>query len=511
MNSHLRILSLEDDPNDVALIQAVLEAENILCELRRVETEAEFVAALEQGDIDLILADYALPSFDGASALELAVHKRPDVPFIFVSGTLGEEVAIEALKVGATDYVLKTRLSRIVPSVRRALREVRERVELRLYEEALKRSETYLAEAQKLSQTGSFGLDVSSGDIYWSQETFRIFEYQPSTKVTIEMVLQRTHPEDRSAIRQLIERASAEKTEFDFEHRLLMPDGSVKHLRVVGRPSKVASGGVEFVGAVTDITTAKQAEAAALDKARLDHEIEIASQIQQTLLPKLLPDLPSVAVAGFTFECHSVGGDCFDVISLEGGRLGFFVGDVTGKGISAALLATLLQGVFFTTAKMDLPLPDIFARVNNYLSERTTDNRYATVFYGVLDAKGHFEYVNAGHVPPLIVRRSGTLEALGSLNLPVGMFGETEYQSTSAKLDPGDFLVIYSDGVSEAVNNESEFFEEARLRALINEFKGKTAQELVTAIWAGVKSFTTGAPQSDDSTVLVIQYKGSVA
>src|SRR4029077_2797624 len=100
--------------------------------------------------------------------------KRPDVPFIFVSGTLGEEVAIEALKVGATDYVLKTRLSRIVPSVRRALREVRERVELRLYEEALKRSETYLAEAQKLSQTGSFGLDVSSGDIYWSQETFRI-------------------------------------------------------------------------------------------------------------------------------------------------------------------------------------------------------------------------------------------------------------------------------------------------------------------------------------------------
>jgi PAS domain S-box-containing protein len=509
VRSHLRILSLEDDPKDVGLIQALLEAEKIICELRRVETEAEFVAALEQGGVDLILADYTLPSFDGASALKLALHKCPDVPFIFVSGTLGEEVAIEALKVGATDYVLKTRLSRIVPSVRRALREAKERIELSHSEEALRRSETYLAEAQKLSHTGNFGWDVSSGDIYWSQETFRIFEYWPTAKVTIEMVVQRTHPEDRSAVRQLIERVSRERTEFDFEHRLLMPDGSVKYLRIVGRPSKTASGGLEFVGAVTDITAAKQAEAAARDKARLDHEIEIASQIQQTLLPNSLPDLPNVAVAGSTLACHSVGGDCFDVISLEGGRLGFFVGDVAGKGIPAALLATLLQGVFFATATMDLPLADIFSRVNKYLSERTAVGRYATVFYGVLDTTGRFEYVNAGHVPPLMVRRSGALEWLGSLNFSVGMFDEAEYQSASAKFDPGDFLVIYSDGVSEAVNTERELFEEARLRGIVEEFKGEMVQELATAIWEGVKTFTAGAPQSDDITVLVIQYKGN--
>ena len=511
MRSHLRILSLEDDPKDVGLIQALLEAENIICELRRVETEADFVAALEQDDIDLILADYTLPSFDGASALKLALHKCPDVPFIFVSGTLGEEVAIEALKVGATDYVLKARLSRIVPSVRRALREAKERIELSHSEEALRRSETYLAEAQKLSHTGSFGWDVSSGEIYWSQETFRIFEYRPKAKVTIEMVVQRAHPEDRSAVQQLIERVSRERTEFDFEHRLLISDGSVKHLRIVGRPSQTASGGLEFVGAVTDITAAKQAEAAARDKARLDHEIEIASQIQQTLLPKSLPDLPNVAVAGSTFACHSVGGDCFDVIPLEGGRLGFFVGDVAGKGISAALLATLLQGVFFTTATMDLPLPDICSRVNKYLSERTADSRYATVFYGVLDRTGQFEYVNAGHVPALMFRQAGGVEELGSLNFPIGMFEGAEYQSASAKLDPGDFLVIYSDGVSDAVNREGELFEEARLRRIIGESKGEMAQELATAIWEGVKTFTAGAPQSDDITVLVVQYKGGAS
>ena len=107
----MRILSLEDDPNDTELIQGLLETEGIVCEVPRVDTEPAFLAALEQGEIDLILADYTLPSFDGLSALKLAMSSRPDVPFIFVSGTLGEEVAIEALKIGATDYVLKTRLS----------------------------------------------------------------------------------------------------------------------------------------------------------------------------------------------------------------------------------------------------------------------------------------------------------------------------------------------------------------------------------------------------------------
>jgi formate hydrogenlyase transcriptional activator len=121
-------------------------------------------------------------------------------------------------------------------------------------EENLRRSEAYLSEAQRLSHTGSFGWDISTGEIYWSPETFRIFEYEPAAKVTIDMVLQRTHPEDRSVMQQLIERLSRERAEFDVEHRLLMPDGSVKYVRVVCRPSKVGSGCLEFVGAVTDVT-----------------------------------------------------------------------------------------------------------------------------------------------------------------------------------------------------------------------------------------------------------------
>src|SRR5258707_12847340 len=260
MRNPLRILSIEDDPKDSKLIQDLLETEDIVCEVTRVDTQAALLASLEQGGIDLILADYTLPSFDGISALKLAMTACPEVPFIFVSGTLGEEVAIEALKIGATDYVLKTRLSRIVPSVQRALREAEERIDLSRAERALRRSEAYLAEAQKLSHTGSFGWDVSSGKIYWSQETFRIFEYDPSAEPTLELVFHRTHPEDRALVRQLIDRVSQERKDFDFEHRLLMPNGSVKYLRVVGRPSKDESGSFEFVGAVTDITERKLAE-----------------------------------------------------------------------------------------------------------------------------------------------------------------------------------------------------------------------------------------------------------
>jgi serine phosphatase RsbU (regulator of sigma subunit) len=251
--------------------------------------------------------------------------------------------------------------------------------------------------------------------------------------------------------------------------------------------------------------------AAARAKARLDHEIEIASGIQKQLLPKTLPDLPDVSVAGSTLSCHSVGGDCFDVIELSGGRHGFFVGDVSGKGISAALLATLLQGVFFTTATMDISLPSVFSRVNQYLCERSGDDRYATVFYGILDRTGHFDYVNAGHVPPLLRRRDGTLEALGSGNFPVGMFIEAEYQSARVNLGPGDYLVIYSDGVSEAVNPRNEMFEEERLRKIMEEFTGQDVRELCDAIRQGMRVFTEGAPQSDDITMLAIQYKGNAA
>jgi PAS domain S-box-containing protein len=261
MPGPLRILCVEDDQTDAEMNGDLLEAAGLVCEITRVETETAMRDFLAQANPDLILADYTLPSFDGLSALKVAKSVCPEVPFLFVSGTLGEEVAIEALRTGATDYILKTRLAKLAPAVFRALREAREIAERKQVNERLRRSEAYLAEAQRLSHTGSFGWSVPSGLIYWSSETFRIFGYDLTTRITIERVVERTHPEDREAVQQLIERVSREKTEFDFEHRLLMPDNSVKCVHVVGRPSEDANG-FQFIGAVTDITERKQSEAA---------------------------------------------------------------------------------------------------------------------------------------------------------------------------------------------------------------------------------------------------------
>jgi len=261
VTSPLRILLLEDNSHDAELIQELLEADHFVCEITRAQTRAEFVAGLESAAIDLILADYKLPSFDGLSALKLALDARPDLPFIFVSGSLGEEVAIEAVKIGATDYVVKSRLSRLVPSVQRALREARDRAERKKAEEAFSRSEMYLAEAQRLSHTGSFGWAPASGKIYWSSETYRIFECEPMIEPTIQLALDRTHPDDRARLRQIIDRASIERSDFIAEHRLLRADGSVKHVRAVAHPSTGEDPeSFVFVGAIMDVTERKRAE-----------------------------------------------------------------------------------------------------------------------------------------------------------------------------------------------------------------------------------------------------------
>src|SRR6202166_2141016 len=260
MRQPLRILSVEDDPKDAELIQDLLETEGIACDITRVENQADFLASLKRGGIDLILADYTLPSFDGISALKFAMKACPDVPLIFVSGTLGEEVAIEALKIGATDYVLKTSLSRLVPSVRRALREATQRAERKRAEEALRQSEAYLAEAQRLSLTGSFGWRPSTGEILWSEETFRIFQYDRSTKPTVEVILQRVHPDDAASVKETVERASQNGKDFEHEYRLVMPDGAVKHVHVVAHAERDELGEFEFVGAVMDTTEGKRAE-----------------------------------------------------------------------------------------------------------------------------------------------------------------------------------------------------------------------------------------------------------
>jgi DNA-binding response OmpR family regulator len=193
----LRFIHLEDNRRDAELVRSILVAEGIECDLKPAQTRADFLAALEEG-ADLVLADYSLPSFDGMSALSIVRERHPELPFIFVTGTLGEEVAVESLKKGATDYVLKQRLSRLVPSVRRALHEAEERLQRKRAEEDLQRSQERLLQAQRIGNMGSWEWDLRSEELIWSEQLYRIFgqdrrDFHPSWDSFISCV----HPEDR--------------------------------------------------------------------------------------------------------------------------------------------------------------------------------------------------------------------------------------------------------------------------------------------------------------------------
>jgi PAS domain S-box-containing protein len=201
MNPRLRVLHLEDNVTDTELVQAVLEAEGIHSELTRAETEQDFLAALQGENFDLILADYTLPSFDGLSALKIAQQQAPHVPFIFVSGTLGEDVAIEALKTGATDYVLKTRLARLGPAVNRASREAQEKAERKRAEEALRDSEEQWKAAFECNPTMYFMVDRTGATI--SVNAFGAEQLGYTTSELIGQPMLNTFYEaDREAVRK---------------------------------------------------------------------------------------------------------------------------------------------------------------------------------------------------------------------------------------------------------------------------------------------------------------------
>jgi PAS domain S-box-containing protein len=256
----LRILLLEDDAHDAELIQELLETDHFVCETTRVQTRAEFLAALKNVGIDLILADYQLPSFDGISALKLALSERPDLPFIFVSGTLGEELAIEALKIGATDYVLKTRLARLVPSVQRALRETRERAERRMAEEIAHRSEKELLDVIEAIPTMAF-TTLPDGDSVWANrrwEDYTGLSVEDTSGAGWQSTL---HPDDVDGHVTKWQQSLARGEPFESEARHRSANGEYRWFLVRAVPLRDEHGKIrKWYGTLTDIEDRKRAE-----------------------------------------------------------------------------------------------------------------------------------------------------------------------------------------------------------------------------------------------------------
>jgi phosphoserine phosphatase RsbU/P len=244
-------------------------------------------------------------------------------------------------------------------------------------------------------------------------------------------------------------------------------------------------------------------------KQAMEEELNLARSIQQSLLPRRLPCEGWLSAAGSSLASREVGGDYFDVNEVAADCWSAVVADVSGKGVSSALLASLLQGALLAATDRPGAMRQRLERLNRFLLERTGGEKYATVFYSLLTRDGRLSYVNAAHCPPLLARASGELAELEATGFPVGLLDAAEFPVAEMLLAPGDKLLIYSDGVTEAQDREGGFFGKKRLRAAVAAHAGESGAALHDAVLEAVAAFTGGAPQSDDITVLALEYCGA--
>lgn len=242
-----------------------------------------------------------------------------------------------------------------------------------------------------------------------------------------------------------------------------------------------------------------------MEKAKMEQEMRIAAEIQQALLPKTGRTGAFFRAAAASIPCRSIGGDFYDYVDLPDGSFGFALGDVAGKGPPAALLSAMMQGIFAAQAAASDTPSQTIRRVNLALYKRGIESRFVTLMYGSLTPDGQLTYCNAGHNPPLLVGASGIrrLEVGGPI---VGLFEHATYQEETVGLQPGEWLIVFSDGVSEALSADGEEFGDARIISTVTAHTGTDPHGMLKAVFADVRDFTKGAAQSDDITALVLRY-----
>ena len=245
---------------------------------------------------------------------------------------------------------------------------------------------------------------------------------------------------------------------------------------------------------------------------RAAQELEIARQVQARLFPQRLPELESLEYAGACVQTHQVGGDYYDFLDLGQARLGLVLGDIAGKGIAAALLMANLQANLRSQCATAVEQPEqLLQSVNRLFYENTAENAYATLFYSEFDDRTcRLRYANCGHLPGLVVHSDGTVTRLSSTAAVLGLFTEWPCRTEELQLCPGDLFAIYTDGITEALNQGDEEFGEERLLDVLRRARDLSPSHIVTAAFEEVRRFS-GDQQRDDVTLIVARCRSREA
>jgi phosphoserine phosphatase RsbU/P len=515
MTKSLRILHLEDDPMDAELVQMTLSGEGVDCEVQVVARREDFGVALERGGIDLVLADFALPTFDGMSALAMVRKLHPDLPFVFVSGKLGEEAAIESLKSGATDYVLKNRLSRLVPAVQRALNEANERAKQRKTEQALERA---YAEIEKRAEDYR-NLFNSIRDVIMVADHGRKIQHvnQPAlkevfgyeTEEVVDHYASIMYADDEGY--QLAGKEVFDQTE-SVQGKLLeinfrRKNGEVfpgelfalKRLDRFGVPTG-------NVGICRDISERKKTEAALRD-AEMRHyllqlELVYAAEIQAKLLPRSYPQIPGFDLAARCLPAKQVGGDFYDWQEVTPTLFNITLGDVMGKGMAAAMLMATTRAALHAVTLYNSPGQALHLAEGALFSDLEISESFVTLFHAQLDLERRcLTFVDCGHGYVFVRRANGSVESLTPRGLPIGVQKGQAYQEGTVGFEKGDALVLFSDGLIDA-NPQLELTNKILAKQLTGE---KSALDMVNKL---IDLTGLPDPQPDDITVLVVRCTG---
>ncbi len=264
--------------------------------------------------------------------------------------------------------------------------------------------------------------------------------------------------------------------------------------------------------ALEQVRLLKESSRAQQQVAAFQHELTLAHSIQQSILPQVFPDVPGADLNARMIPARTVGGDFYDFFFLRDGRLGVVIGDVSGKGVSAAMFMALCRSLLRSVASQGLPPGEALLETNRLICEDNRTDLFVTLFYGILDLDtGRFDFADGGHNPPYLFSLDGRVVPLptdGAQGTVVGVVPEGSYTTASTQLRPGDGLLLYTDGITEARDREDRMYSERGLEAFLRRTHADSAAAIVAGLLDDVGEFAQGAPQADDLTALALRYTG---
>jgi phosphoserine phosphatase RsbU/P len=635
MGKPLHVLIVEDSEDDALLLIFELRRGDYSPVAKRVETVEALQQALEEGTWDVVISDYVLPGFSGLEALRLVRKSGLDLPFIVVSGKIGEDTAVQAMKEGANDYLIKGNVSRLVPAIEREMQEAEVRRKRRAAEAALVRSERRYKRLVAAVTDYIYMVTIKDGRVVKTSHGpgcltvtgYSHEEYMENPFLWYQMI----YEEDRPAVIRLTADIQAGQDIPSLEHRIRHKDGSIRWVRntIVPRYSEegeltaydglisditdrkrseeslrlqsaaleaaanaiaitdskglviwvnpaftvmtgYSSGEslhrdlsflkselhdpkfyIDLWGTVTagevwhgeminrrkdgtlypeeqtitpvtdemgsikyficikqDITGRKLAEQALLENNSLLKELEIAKQIQLSLLPPSPPPLTGIDCAGRCVAATHIGGDYYDIF-LNGDEVALVMADVSGHSVGAALIMVETRSVLRAQLQTLHGPAEILTALNDLLhDDLSRAELFITMSYlSYHTESGRLRYTNAGHPPPLLYRASTeTFLELDAEGLIIGVKKNVEFEERSLAVENGDLLLLYTDGIIEAEGPGGELFGTRRLQTILTRERRKPACEIITAVLTAVRAFSGANSFKDDISMLVLKF-----